>query len=208
MLADDPEMPPAIKPAKNLVRSGSEASAVNATLTGRHHRHQHNNGTRRNKGAGRKHSNRKNERKASAGRTNKPTASTTTTPSPPGNHSSNHRRNHHNKNGRKQRKKNGPREETTTRPRRDAAAAGASTPATPPEFCSHRLVDRCTWPQCNRVCPKLHNPFTGEEMDFIQLLKSFGLDMSSVANALGIDMHTLNNMDHDVLLHLLTQQTN
>ncbi len=45
-------------------------------------------------------------------------------------------------------------------------------------------------------------------MDFIQLLKSFGLDMSSVANALGIDMHTLNNMDHDVLLHLLTQQTN
>ena len=47
----------------------------------------------------------------------------------------------------------------------------------------------------------------GEEMDFIQLLKSFGLDMSSVANALGIDMHTLNNMDHDVLLHLLTQQT-
>jgi len=44
-------------------------------------------------------------------------------------------------------------------------------------------------------------------MDFIQLLKSFGLDMSSVANALGIDMHTLNNMDHDVLLHLLTQQT-
>ncbi len=50
--------------------------------------------------------------------------------------------------------------------------------------------------------------FLGEEMDFIQLLKSFGLDMSSVANALGIDMHTLNNMDHDVLLHLLTQQTN
>jgi hypothetical protein len=50
--------------------------------------------------------------------------------------------------------------------------------------------------------------FPGEEMDFIQLLKSFGLDMSSVANALGIDMHTLNNMDHDVLLHLLTQQTN
>ena len=45
-------------------------------------------------------------------------------------------------------------------------------------------------------------------MDFIQLLKSFGLDMTSVANALGIDMHTLNNMDHDVLLHLLTQQTN
>jgi hypothetical protein len=129
--------------------------------------------------------------------------------------------------------KSQPKDETTTRPRREAAVSAADpTPASAPEFCQHRLVDRCTWPQCNRVCPKLHNPFTGmfhfcslhplkgifnlicqlffpgEEMDFIQLLKSFGLDMSSVANALGIDMHTLNNMDHDVLLHLLTQQTN
>ena len=43
-------------------------------------------------------------------------------------------------------------------------------------------------------------------MDFIELLKSFGLDMSSVANALGIDIHTLNNMDHEELLNLLTQQ--
>nr|CAG4643802.1 EOG090X02ZJ [Lepidurus arcticus] len=71
---------------------------------------------------------------------------------------------------------------------------------------SSRLIDHCSWPQCNRGCPKLHNPITGEEMDFIQLLKSFGLDMSSVANALGIDLHTLTNMDHDLLLHLLTQQ--
>lgn len=44
-------------------------------------------------------------------------------------------------------------------------------------------------------------------MDFIELLKSFGLDMESVANALGIDMPTLNNMDHADLLNLLTQQT-
>ncbi|XP_057374121.1 palmitoleoyl-protein carboxylesterase notum1-like [Daphnia carinata] len=126
------------------------------------------------------------------------------------NHSS-HRRNNHNNRDRKRKKdKNGQsKDETTTRPRREAAAIAADpTPTSAPEFCQHRLVDRCTWPQCNRVCPKLHNPFTGEEMDFIQLLKSFGLDMSSVANALGIDMHTLNNMDHDVLLHLLTQQTN
>ncbi|BET00789.1 Pectinacetylesterase [Nesidiocoris tenuis] len=74
------------------------------------------------------------------------------------------------------------------------------------EGCRHRLVERCSWPQCNHSCPKLHNPFTGEEMDFIELLKSFGLDMKSVANALGIDIHTLNNMDHEELLNLLTQQ--
>ncbi|KAI4498772.1 hypothetical protein M0802_006239 [Mischocyttarus mexicanus] len=74
--------------------------------------------------------------------------------------------------------------------------------------CHFRLIERCTWPQCNHSCPRLHNPFTGEEMDFIELLKSFGLDMMSVANALGIDIQTLNNMDNDELLNLLTQQSN
>lgn len=74
--------------------------------------------------------------------------------------------------------------------------------------CSHKRLDRCTWPQCNHSCPKLHNPFTGEEMDFIELLKSFGLDMQSVAEALGIDMQTLTNMDQSELLNLLTQQAN
>ena len=43
-------------------------------------------------------------------------------------------------------------------------------------------------------------------MDFLELLKSFGLDMKSVAKALGIDEATLNNMDKEVLLHLLTSQ--
>ncbi|XP_055944933.1 palmitoleoyl-protein carboxylesterase notum1-like isoform X1 [Argiope bruennichi] len=76
------------------------------------------------------------------------------------------------------------------------------------DLCYHWLVDECSWPQCNRACPRLHDPFTGEELDFIELLKSFGLDMSSVANALGIDLVTLNDMDHDTLLQLLTQQTN
>lgn len=74
--------------------------------------------------------------------------------------------------------------------------------------CVHRKLERCSWPQCNHSCPRLHNPFTGEEMDFIDLLKSFGLDMESVAKALGIDMQTLNNMDHSELLNLLTQQSN
>lgn len=45
-------------------------------------------------------------------------------------------------------------------------------------------------------------------MDFLELLKSFGLDLRSVATALGIDMSALNNMDQDVLLHLLTSQYN
>ncbi|KAH0956419.1 hypothetical protein HN011_011822 [Eciton burchellii] len=74
--------------------------------------------------------------------------------------------------------------------------------------CHFRMIERCTWPQCNHSCPKLHNPFTGEEMDFIELLKSFGLDMKSVANALGIDIHTLNSMDQEELLNLLTQRAN
>ena len=136
--------------------------------------------------------------------------------------------------------------------------------------CQMKHVDKCSWPQCNRSCPKLHNPvtgtndktnnkndndninnnnnendindendksysnnnkngnndydvndkidnitdnntndnvFAGEEMDFLELLKSFGLDMRSVASALGIELSALNNMDQDVLLHLLTSQT-
>jgi len=76
-----------------------------------------------------------------------------------------------------------------------------------PARCQQKHVDTCSWPQCNRSCPKLHNPLTGEEMDFLELLQSFGLDMASVAKALGIDIATLNNMDKDVLLHLLTSQT-
>lgn len=78
----------------------------------------------------------------------------------------------------------------------------------PQPQCPQKHVDTCSWPQCNRSCPKLHNPLTGEEMDFLELLESFGLDMKSVAEALGIDISTLTNMDQDVLLHLLTSQTN
>lgn len=42
-------------------------------------------------------------------------------------------------------------------------------------------------------------------MNFTELLKSFGLDMASVASALGIDIHTLNSMGNDELLLILTQ---
>lgn len=75
-----------------------------------------------------------------------------------------------------------------------------------PLRCSLRLVERCSWPQCNKSCPALRNPRTGEEMRFLELLASFGLDIEAVAAALGIDMQTLNNMDHGELVNLLTQQ--
>lgn len=64
-----------------------------------------------------------------------------------------------------------------------------------PERCSLRLLERCSWPQCNNSCPTLTNPVTGEEMRFLELLASFGLDIEAVAAALGVDMQTLNNMD-------------
>ncbi|XP_055610395.1 palmitoleoyl-protein carboxylesterase NOTUM [Uranotaenia lowii] len=75
-----------------------------------------------------------------------------------------------------------------------------------PKKCSLRLLERCSWPQCNRSCPTLTNPLTGEEMKFLELLASFGLDMEAVATALGVDMQTLNNMDQAELVNLLTQQ--
>ena len=30
--------------------------------------------------------------------------------------------------------------------------------------CRSKLVDTCSWPQCNRSCPKLHNPVTGQHL--------------------------------------------
>ncbi|XP_058066281.1 palmitoleoyl-protein carboxylesterase NOTUM [Anopheles bellator] len=79
-------------------------------------------------------------------------------------------------------------------------------PVAEPKKCSLRLLERCSWPQCNHSCPTLTNPLTGEEMKFLELLASFGLDMDAVATALGVDMQTLNNMDHAELVNLLTQQ--
>jgi len=50
--------------------------------------------------------------------------------------------------------------------------------------------------------------FSGEELDLLELLQSFGLDMKNVASALGVDIHTLNNMGQRELISLLTQQVN
>lgn len=30
------------------------------------------------------------------------------------------------------------------------------------ETCRVHLMDSCSWPQCNRSCPRLYNPFTGK----------------------------------------------
>ena len=76
-----------------------------------------------------------------------------------------------------------------------------------PKKCALRLLERCSWPQCNHSCPSLTNPLTGEEMKFLELLTSFGLDMDAVAQALGVDMQTLNNMDHKELIKLFTEST-
>ncbi|XP_064489885.1 palmitoleoyl-protein carboxylesterase notum1-like [Ornithodoros turicata] len=76
------------------------------------------------------------------------------------------------------------------------------------DLCQHWLMDVCSWPQCNRNCPRLRNPFTGEEMDFVELLVSFGLDINSVASALGVGVKALKDMNHDTLLELLTHHEN
>lgn len=76
-----------------------------------------------------------------------------------------------------------------------------------PSRCALRLLERCSWPQCNHSCPSITNPLTGKEMRFLELLASFGLDIEAVATALGVDMTTLSNMDRTELLNLLTQTT-
>ena len=43
--------------------------------------------------------------------------------------------------------------------------------------CSVRLVDDCTFPQCNQQCPNLKNLFTGKAINFFDLLKAFGVKM-------------------------------
>ncbi|XP_054734852.1 palmitoleoyl-protein carboxylesterase NOTUM [Anastrepha obliqua] len=88
----------------------------------------------------------------------------------------------------------------------DAATRRNRVPRVP-EKCALRLLERCSWPQCNHSCPMVTNPITGEEMRFLELLTSFGLDIEAVATALGMDMQTLSNMDRAELVNLLTQQS-
>ena len=48
--------------------------------------------------------------------------------------------------------------------------------------------------------------FSGEEIDFLRLLKSFGFDMHQVATAIGVDIDTLQNMESEKLLELLSSK--
>ena len=70
---------------------------------------------------------------------------------------------------------------------------------------SFRLMDSCSWPQCNHRCPALMNPLTGEQVHLTELLRSFGFNMASFASSMGIDPQTFNSMDQRLLLQLLTQ---
>ncbi|XP_055686728.1 palmitoleoyl-protein carboxylesterase NOTUM [Lutzomyia longipalpis] len=58
-----------------------------------------------------------------------------------------------------------------------------------------RLLERCSWPQCNHSCPTFTNPVTGKKMTDLELLSSFGMEVEAAASALGVDMQTLKNMD-------------
>ncbi|XP_063535034.1 palmitoleoyl-protein carboxylesterase NOTUM-like [Cydia strobilella] len=66
-----------------------------------------------------------------------------------------------------------------------------------------RLIERCSWPQCNGSCPRLRDPRTGEEVALSALLQSFGLDVRGAAAAMGLDARTLTRMSHSELLSLL-----
>lgn len=70
-----------------------------------------------------------------------------------------------------------------------------------------RLVERCSWPQCNGSCPRLRDPRTGEEMALAALLQSFGLDVQSAAAAMGLDPRALSRMSRAELLPLLAPHT-
>lgn len=40
------------------------------------------------------------------------------------------------------------------------------------KICRYRLMDRCSWPQCNRACPRLYNPLTGKQQQPVHPLLS------------------------------------
>ncbi|XP_044009976.1 palmitoleoyl-protein carboxylesterase NOTUM [Aphidius gifuensis] len=72
--------------------------------------------------------------------------------------------------------------------------------------CHYRLIESCLWPHCNHDCPKIIHPDSHEEVRFLDIIKSFGADLSNISRATGIDEHTLNDMGHTELLNLLTQR--
>ncbi|KAL4716156.1 hypothetical protein ACJJTC_013933 [Scirpophaga incertulas] len=70
-----------------------------------------------------------------------------------------------------------------------------------------RLIEKCSWPQCNGSCPRLRDPRTGEEVALATLLQSFGLDVTGAAAAMGLDARALSRMSRAELLPLLAPHT-
>lgn len=85
--------------------------------------------------------------------------------------------------------------------------AGGKRPRHQVGCAPRRLVERCSWPQCNGSCPRLRDPRTGEEVALAALLQSFGLDVNSAAAAMGIDARALSRMSRAELLPLLAPHT-
>ncbi|CAG0879224.1 unnamed protein product [Cyprideis torosa] len=73
--------------------------------------------------------------------------------------------------------------------------------------CRMKLIDTCSWPLCNRSCPRFSNPLTGEEVGFRDILRSFGVDMQELADALGVDLATLGKMSTEELRKVLSIKT-
>ncbi|OWR43651.1 hypothetical protein KGM_209171 [Danaus plexippus plexippus] len=76
-----------------------------------------------------------------------------------------------------------------------------------PRCAPRRLIERCSWPQCNSSCPRLRDPRTGEEVALAALLQSFGLDVRGAAAAMGLDARALSRMSRAELLPLLAPHT-
>ncbi|XP_072036159.1 palmitoleoyl-protein carboxylesterase notum1-like isoform X2 [Amphiura filiformis] len=69
--------------------------------------------------------------------------------------------------------------------------------------CQFRLVDHATCPHCNPTCPKLTNPFTGEDMEFLSFMRLFGLDLGAIAAQMGLDEQSLALLDPAAAMELL-----
>ncbi|XP_071955084.1 palmitoleoyl-protein carboxylesterase notum1-like isoform X2 [Antedon mediterranea] len=61
--------------------------------------------------------------------------------------------------------------------------------------CQHHLIDHADCPHCNNpTCPKIKNRYTGEEMDFLQYMRLWGLDISDIAKQVGVGTYRLLQM--------------
>ncbi|XP_070569115.1 palmitoleoyl-protein carboxylesterase notum1-like isoform X2 [Ptychodera flava] len=71
--------------------------------------------------------------------------------------------------------------------------------------CHHHLIDNAPCPQCNPTCPKLLNPLTQEEMEFLPFLKLMGFDLSGLARQLGLDTQSLALMDPNIVMEMMNR---